>query len=255
VTPWARRASRARSLADRHPPAAELLFFCARLAEYQDRLAARAAATRLDHAASVQAALPAFLEWLEREAPAGLRTTVPALRDIPADEWRRLIDRADGAAGEEAQAAFVIEVLAQPIASATSDASAVATPDQDQRTLHRQRCPSCGGLPVVGLLREEGHGARRSLVCGTCLAEWDFRRVCCPACGEASFQTLPVYTAEQFPHVRVEACDGCRCYLKTMDLTRDGLADVVADDLASIALDLWAAEQGYRRLRPSLLRT
>jgi FdhE protein len=252
VTPWARRAARARSLADRHEAAADLLSFCARLAEYQDRLAAGAGATRVDQAASVQAALPAFLEWLEREAPAALRATVPALRDVPAEEWRRRIEQVAGAGEADGRTAFVIEALVQPLAATRESASAGRDPSDSKR---EQRCPSCGGLPVVGLLREEGHGARRSLVCGRCLSEWEFRRVCCPACRETTFQTLPVFAAEQFPHVRVEACDACRRYLKTLDLTKDGLADPVADDLASVVMDLWAAEQGYRRLRPSLLRT
>jgi len=214
-------------------------------------------AGRPGRAAGVQAALPAFLDWLEREGPLGLRTAVAGLRDIPAARWRALIEHHAGGADDDARAAFVVEALVQPIAGAEGPAPApvhgTAAAEAPER--RRQRCPSCGGLPVVGLLREEGHGARRSLVCGTCLAEWDFRRVRCPACGEASFETLPVYTAEPFPHVRIEACDGCRRYLKTIDLTRDGLADAVADDLASVALDLWAAEQGYQRLRPSLLRT
>ena len=35
-------------------------------------------------------------------------------------------------------------------------------------------------------------------------------------------------------YVRVEACESCRCYLKTIDLTRNGLAVPEVDDLASI---------------------
>ena len=46
-----------------------------------------------------------------------------------------------------------------------------------------------------------------------------------------------------------------RCtYVKTIDLTRDGLAVPVVDDLASVTLDLWARERGYQRLYPNLLR-
>jgi FdhE protein len=108
---------------------------------------------------------------------------------------------------------------------------------------------------VVGVLREEGHGARRALVCGLCLTEWDYLRVVCAGCGEQRFESLPVFTAEQFPHVRIEACDTCRTYLKTIDLTKDGRAVPVVDDIASISLDLWARDRGYTRLRASLVRT
>ena len=114
--------------------------------------------------------------------------------------------------------------------------------------------PACGDRPVVGVLREEGHGARRSLACGRCATEWAYTRLSCPGCGEHRFESLPVYTAEQFGHIRVEACDSCRRFLKTVDLTKDGLAVPLVDDLASLSLDLWARSQGYERLRPNLLR-
>jgi FdhE protein len=50
----------------------------------------------------------------------------------------------------------------------------------------------------------------------------------------------------------VEACDSCRHYLKAIDLTLDGLAVPEVDELASVALDLWAAENGYTKLAPNL---
>ncbi len=125
----------------------------------------------------------------------------------------------------------------------------------DDSQLDRRICPICGDLPVVGVLREEGQGARRSLVCALCSTEWPSRRVFCVACGEERFDALPVYTADQFPHVRIDACDTCRVYLKTIDLTKDGLAVPQVDDLATVSLDLWAREQGYARLRANLLRT
>jgi len=64
---------------------------------------------------------------------------------------------------------------------------------------------------------------------------------------------LAIYTAKEFAHVRIEACDSCRCYLKTVDLTKDGHAIPVVDELAAIPLDLWAAEHNYQKLRTNLL--
>jgi formate dehydrogenase maturation protein FdhE len=43
-------------------------------------------------------------------------------------------------------------------------------------------------------------------------------------------------------------------YVKTIDLTLDGQAVPVVDDVASVPLDLWARDAGYVRLRPNLLR-
>ena len=115
-------------------------------------------------------------------------------------------------------------------------------------------CPDCSGPPVVALLREAGHGARRSHVCGTCLKESPAPRLGCVACGEQNVDALPVFRAEETDPARIDACDTCRVYVKSIDLTKDGSADPIADDLASVALDLWARQQNYRRSRPNLLR-
>jgi FdhE protein len=62
-----------------------------------------------------------------------------------------------------------------------------------------------------------------------------------------------VYVAEEFPHVRVEACDTCHVYLKAIDMTKDGLASPEVDELAAVPLDLWAAGRGYAKLQTNLL--
>jgi FdhE protein len=117
------------------------------------------------------------------------------------------------------------------------------------------RYPACGCAPVAGVLHEEGRGARRALVCVRCATEWAHRRGCCPGCGEEDFDALPVYTAQSFEHARVEFCERCRRYLKSVDLTKDGLAIPQVDDLASLSLDLWARGQGCVRLHANLPRT
>jgi FdhE protein len=116
------------------------------------------------------------------------------------------------------------------------------------------RCPLCGHQPIVASLREHGHGSRRSLVCGLCLREFRAHRITCLSCGQGDFNALPVYRADDLPGVRVDACEACRTYIKTVDLTQSARAIPVVDDLASLPLDLWAREQGYRKLRPNLLR-
>jgi formate dehydrogenase accessory protein FdhE len=114
-------------------------------------------------------------------------------------------------------------------------------------------CPACSGRPLVGVLRPLGDGGKRSLICSLCATEWEFRRIVCPACGEESVDKLPVFVAEEVPHVRVEACDTCHYFIKTIDLTTDGRAVPVVDELAAIPLSLWAAERQYTKLAPNLL--
>jgi FdhE protein len=114
-------------------------------------------------------------------------------------------------------------------------------------------CPYCFSLPSVGVLRREGDGAKRSLICSFCSREWNYGRLVCPACGEESVEKLPVYSSTQFNHIRIEACDTCRHYIKTIDLTKDGFAVPVVDELATIPLNLWAQEHGYTKLHANLL--
>jgi FdhE protein len=66
-------------------------------------------------------------------------------------------------------------------------------------------------------------------------------------------ERLAVYVAEELPHIRVEACDSCRHYIKTIDLTRNGNAIPVVDELAAIPLSLWAEENSYMKLTTNLM--
>jgi formate dehydrogenase accessory protein FdhE len=116
-------------------------------------------------------------------------------------------------------------------------------------------CPLCGGKPAVGVLRSEGDGAKKSLICMLCAHEWAFRRIYCPACGEEREPQMAYYSAPEIAHVRVDVCDTCHTYLKSIDLTKTGLAVAVVDEIATIPLDLWAREHGYEKLQINLLGT
>jgi FdhE protein len=108
---------------------------------------------------------------------------------------------------------------------------------------------------LLGVLRPEGDGGKRYLQCSFCSQEWEFRRIYCAHCGEEQERKLAVYVAEQFPHIRVETCESCRYFLRTVDLTKDGHAVPIVDDLAAIPLSLWAQENGYKRIQENLFGT
>jgi len=273
ATRWDKRIARARELALEQASAREALTFYAGLAEYQRALflTARQVRGAADFAGAVDvaaasAAVSDFLVWLERNAPKPLALMAGSLRD-EVTGWHGLMQeylgRGDpGDASEDEQksvaepAAFVTEAVLQPFAEAAAlDRRGDIGRAQNTSGRLASRCPVCSRPPCVGILREEGQGARRTLLCGCCVTEWEYLRVVCPKCFEERFDALPVYTADTFPHVRIEACDTCHRYLKTIDLTRNGLAVPLVDDIASLSLDLWAGEKGYRRLRANLLRT
>jgi FdhE protein len=246
---WTARIVRAQALAVRHPPAADILRFYAQLAAHQQTLAGNWAAAAWDPALALTA-LPATLQWFERSGPPALASLVAALPDAPADDWRLALDRylaEEPFESHDAPRAFVLETLLQPLAEQCAIAS---TPRAGQDNARADaRCPFCQQRPATGILRDAGHGTRRALVCGLCFTEWAFERIVCPSCGERRFDALPVYTAEQVAGARIDGCDSCGVYLKTIDASKDGTAIPEVDDLATLTLDLWAREHGYRRLR------
>jgi formate dehydrogenase maturation protein FdhE len=115
-------------------------------------------------------------------------------------------------------------------------------------------CPHCGGQPWMAARREPpgSNGAQRLLLCALCGSEWQVNRIVCPACGEENPDHLPTFSADRYPAARVEACETCHRYVKSIDLTVDGRAVPEVDDLASVGMDLWASEQGFVRIEPGL---
>jgi formate dehydrogenase maturation protein FdhE len=64
---------------------------------------------------------------------------------------------------------------------------------------------------------------------------------------------LPVFSSAEHQAVRLHACESCGRYLKVIDMTVDGHAVAVVDEIATSPLDLWAAEQGYQKIERNLL--
>jgi hypothetical protein len=115
-------------------------------------------------------------------------------------------------------------------------------------------CPFCGGAPQLSILEQspDTNGGRR-LQCGTCFTTWPFRRILCPRCGEDDERKVGYFHSPAYDHLRVDACETCRQYVKSVDLTRLGLAVPLVDEVAGAPLDLWAHEQGYQKIHLNLV--
>lgn len=90
------------------------------------------------------------------------------------------------------------------------------------------------------------------MVCSFCHAEWEFRPIVCPGCGEENDKMLPVFTASEFDSIRVKCCEASKTYIKSVDLAKNGRADPMVDELSSAPLDLWVREHGYTKLQNNL---
>jgi len=105
-------------------------------------------------------------------------------------------------------------------------------------------CPICGKEPKIGELREEE--GTRYLFCSQCGAHWQFRRIKCPFCGNEEQKTLSYFTVEEDERYRVDVCDRCKRYIKTVDFRKTHEeADLDIEDIATLHLDVLANEEGY----------
>jgi FdhE protein len=264
---WDARIRRAGQLAAAHPFAAEGLRFYEHVAQFQktfysefEAACGTAMAARPPGSLRVELDLfvllprfPAFLSLIEKFAPGPLAQSAKDLRGRDSSLWQKILEEywqavPDLPAGLSPAEALISWIFLQPYAEYLAD-------HMRREPLHATppACPLCSSRPLAGVLRPEGDGGKRFLLCALCSTEWEYRRIVCPACGEEDEKKQAVYIAKEIGHVRVEACDTCHFYLKTVDLTKDGHAMPVVDELAAIPLDLWAAERGYTKIHTNLI--
>jgi len=119
-------------------------------------------------------------------------------------------------------------------------------------------CPCCGFLPVASVVRGGGETSNlRYLRCALCNTEWNLVRVKCSSCDATegiSYRHLESGDITMVGAVRAETCEACKSYLKIVYSEKDAV-DPVADDLATLALDILVDEAGYSRSGPNLLLT
>ena len=259
---WQRRISRAEQLGTQYTFAAEILRFYSVIARYQESIhgvvrgavggngGIETAAVERPLAPELVGHFADFLALVEQSGPGPLREAARGLLNDGADSQTELLTAFwNSNAPPLGLNDFFSRAFLQPYAARVRALSGFLWNGPAPFS-----CPFCKRKPGVGVLRPLGDGGQRSLVCSFCLFEWEFRRIVCPGCGEEDHTKLPVYTAEELKHVRVEACDSCRIYIKTVDMTKSGLAEPVVDEIASIPLDVWAQQHGYTKLQVNLLQ-
>ncbi|QJB55804.1 formate dehydrogenase accessory protein FdhE [Pseudodesulfovibrio sp. zrk46] len=140
--------------------------------------------------------------------------------------------------------AFLAFASLAPSIEATAAVLSLSLPDMKVPAVGT--CPICGSLPLISSL-EEKEGFRHA-TCSFCRHDYRIKRLACPVCGEEEQKKLTFFTVDEEPGFRVDVCESCKTYIKTIDFRElDRVAIPVLDDLDSLALDYVAAGQGYRR--------
>ncbi|RDI59533.1 formate dehydrogenase accessory protein FdhE [Microvirga subterranea] len=172
----------------------------------------------------------AALEWIRTATPEQMRPIVQGvLTDaIPAD-----------AIAEHVYVAAGLQVHFARLAAKLDASRLVRISDG--------ACPCCGGPPtaslVVGWMGAEG---TRYCSCSLCGTLWNVVRVKCVLCG--SGKGIGYQEIDGGPGtIKAECCDSCRGYVKILHQQKDPALDPVADDIASLGLDLLLQDGEYRR--------
>lgn len=266
------RAARLRQQAEGGHPIADYLRFAARLVDAQRdaarHVAERAAQEVLDadliarsqaHSmpllpaaqhipAAWQAALTLILQLLHGavETPPLLRAEIERLQQLTPDALDALAQQALGGTltGQDVVLGPLVMAALQVVF--TLRASRIAESDVpyvDPATV----CPVCASQPVAGVLRIGGAvSGLRFMHCSTCATEWHTVRVKCSHC--ASTEGVRYQGLEGGDGAVVaETCGACGTYRKLANQEKDPLAEPLADDLASLMLDLLMGETEFVR--------
>jgi len=251
---YLRRAARLRVLAVGHPMAG-YLDFVAGLVESQQYLL-----QRMPLPPALLAGLPALLDsegapldcqrhvrhphW--RALLRGLGETIEhaVLEELLAEQDWRLeayadsLLRGDYHQVNSGEALFVWAALSLYFSQLAAHLPAAGKAQGEQR----QHCPVCASAPVASTL----HGGLRYLQCGLCESRWHLVRLKCSNCeatGKLDYWSLD---APQVA-VKAESCGECESYLKVFYPEHDRDLEVLADDLATLALDAEVEREGFGR--------
>ena len=188
--------------------------------------------------------------------PEAVAATLQRLRDADDDaldaQATALLD-ADAIADDAAAAPFLMAALQLWWTALAGDARlAKVVPMPDAPGL----CPVCGTAPVASQVHAQApYAGHRYLACALCSCQWHYVRVQCSRCGAAgkdiAYQTLAGIDAEEVTArgagVRAETCEACHGYRKILYEENEPGVEPVADDLATLPLDLLLGERGYAR--------
>jgi FdhE protein len=268
---FSRRALRLNELADRVPELGDFLEFMALVAQAQQRVLSEREPAWKPGADAFDLALrhgmpplgtealrrdvdwkddlAALLDALELRVAEQQRPLLDALRDLPDERIEALADDVlEARPGQEASRGLMPLIAAALQVAWVRLAHALPQPPRRPSREAQALCPCCGSAPVASVVHIERHRSGvRYLHCGLCATEWNLERVRCSLCGEGGhIHYLGLHDADdkQLLPVQAETCGDCHSYLKVIQREFNGRADPVADDLASLALDLMLAEQG-----------
>lgn len=262
------RAARLRFLADHGSNLAPYLRFLADLTDLQARLAADLPAPAPVPAARVELARASRMPPIDRAALAldeSLHATLDRVlaeaADLQMPEPARLALAAVTAASVADRHWLLENVLSDQIPDDSAAphlfvavavqlhlARLAASLDAGQLVKIRTgTCPACGGRPATSsVMGAAGIESTRYACCGSCATRWNEVRVTCLCCGSnAAISYRSAETGEAT--VKAEVCGDCNSWVKILYQVKNASLDPVADDVASLGLDMLMKDTPFQR--------
>ncbi|WP_145143689.1 formate dehydrogenase accessory protein FdhE [Pseudomonas duriflava] len=268
---FAIRAKRLKDLAEKVEPLGDFLAFMSQLVKAQDIVLNEYEATwlpdpgafdlALEHGMPAlginalrrdidwQAELAWLLDTLELHISDQQRTLVQSLRGLDHDTLEALandvLDGKPGPVDKRALLPFVSAALQVAWARLTQCLpSTPKRPSGKARTI----CPCCGSAPVASIIHaDRDRSGIRYLHCGLCSTEWHLERSKCSVCEQSrqvKYLSLEDENGKSAVSVQAETCGDCNSYLKIVSKEFNLGAEPMADDLASLTLDMALAKEG-----------
>lgn len=190
------------------------------------------------------------IRLFERLAAAGLSTeagaAIESLRAMAGHDIRIMLSgvfNKPAAQEEIAQRVFLLAALQVHFTrmAAKLDAERFRPSDNDGT------CPTCGSPPVASTVVNwpKAHNTR-FCTCSLCATMWYVVRVKCLLCSSTESVTFRQIDGER-DTVKAETCDKCRGYVKILYQVKDPALEPVADDVATLGLDMLMVGEGWRR--------
>ena len=115
----------------------------------------------------------------------------------------------------------------------------------------KDSCPCCGTQAVASVIKIDSKLVNlRYVHCPLCQSQWNLIRARCTYCESnknVALHSIAEQKAAPYKSVQAESCDDCHGYRKVFSMSKDHMVDPIADDVASLALDLLMNDTEYAR--------
>lgn len=116
----------------------------------------------------------------------------------------------------------------------------------------KNTCPVCGWKASMAVT--SGENKQRILHCSFCETAWPFKTMECPHCSNEDHHTLKYLTIDDDEVYRINVCEKCRGYIKTLDESKVVFKNTaMEEDLNTLHLDIIAQREGYLKDAPARL--